>query len=1023
MANEAQSWRPLWALRERNSQDDPLPLASAVIKNEKETGSTVAVVKKEEASTVAVVKKEEASTVAVVKEEEAAAAVVVPVVKKEEVAPTPKPPPADGLMIGGVRIRFPAGKKPFPPQISVMSKAISALSKGENALLESPTGTGKTLALLTASLSWQKEQHDKAWVEYAALYGEDVAVRARADAESQSDDYSRATPLEDKKESPPPPPPPPKKKQIFYMSRTHTQLKQVIQQLRSMHPSLSSNVRMTLLGSKDHLCTNDHARNFRETMTDCASLDDACTALRKSRSCRSYRQVDLAMQALRFEIHDIEDSVAVGKHLTSCPYYATRELSKTADIVFCPYNYLLDLSIKKSTGIDVNDCVLVIDEGHNIADVCREGSTVAFTVKKIDEAARQLKRLAGRAEFYSKMQVVMQGLADWLRRKVLLIQGVPPMNQSSSQSRPASELPNVLHPLDVVRDFEKELGLTRDSLAVYSSMLQEIIVELRENGAELMLIGSDDDEDSQKTQTQTQAAPGEDKEKTLNVATCKLIEGFLGVCELLLRQQTGGGGGGEFLHHDDYKVVIDCDDGSGDFRGGGGGGGWGGAGRTIATPDPKLTFLCLNAAVGFREIAKGVHSILVTSGTLSPLLSFAGELGTAFDHNVEAKHVIASRQLLVGAVGAFGHQSLESTYKAQQSFTYQDAVLHLILAASSTVPARAGTLVFFPSYGMLDKLHARWRTTGQLQLLTDSRDVFIEPRSARDCDQVLRAYLGALDGMGGSGNGAVLLCVCRGKVSEGLDFSDDKARLVLIVGIPYPPAFDVAVRLKREYQDVVSRKAAAAGAAAGAVENGSQWYDSQAWRAINQAVGRCIRHRLDWGCLLFLDPRFKQPRNKAVLSKWVRDEVRDFDNYQAMHLELKLFMSDLSNNPPGGHAPVSASVPVSLPAAVPVSVAGPTLMAASRAAASAAGMPRLMLEALPEPQRPPFGPFSSNPQHHRASSSGAVAPAPSAEQVAAAEAKRTFFNPRPRPEPASEVAEPKDQGKGPQRKKARKKRS
>jgi regulator of telomere elongation helicase 1 len=34
--------------------------------------------------------------------------------------------------------------------------------------------------------------------------------------------------------------------------------------------------------------------------------------------------------------------------------------------------------------------------------------------------------------------------------------------------------------------------------------------------------------------------------------------------------------------------------------------------------------------------------------------------------------------------------------------------------------------------------------------------------------------------------GAILMGVCRGRISEGLDFSDNAARAVIIVGIPYP---------------------------------------------------------------------------------------------------------------------------------------------------------------------------------------------------------------------------------------------
>jgi len=43
---------------------------------------------------------------------------------------------------------------------------IAALNEGKNALLESPTGTGKTLSLLCASLAWVKHQREQTGINH-----------------------------------------------------------------------------------------------------------------------------------------------------------------------------------------------------------------------------------------------------------------------------------------------------------------------------------------------------------------------------------------------------------------------------------------------------------------------------------------------------------------------------------------------------------------------------------------------------------------------------------------------------------------------------------------------------------------------------------------------------------------------------------------------------------------------------------------------------------------------------------------
>jgi Fanconi anemia group J protein len=92
-----------------------------------------------------------------------------------------------------------------------------------------------------------------------------------------------------------------------------------------------------------------------------------------------------------------------------------------------------------------------------------------------------------------------------------------------------------------------------------------------------------------------------------------------------------------------------------------------------------------------------------------------------------------------------------------------------------------------------------------------------------------------------------MFAVFRGKVSEGLDFADNKARAVVIVGIPSPSVADQQVLQKRSFNDL--------NAQTHNIVKGSDWYEIQAYRAVNQALGRCLRHKEDWGALILIDER------------------------------------------------------------------------------------------------------------------------------------------------------------------------
>lgn len=43
-------------------------------------------------------------------------------------------------------------------------------------------------------------------------------------------------------------------------------------------------------------------------------------------------------------------------------------MSEQAQIVFSPYNYLIDPRVRQSMKIPINDNIIILDEAHNIED-------------------------------------------------------------------------------------------------------------------------------------------------------------------------------------------------------------------------------------------------------------------------------------------------------------------------------------------------------------------------------------------------------------------------------------------------------------------------------------------------------------------------------------------------------------------------------------------------------------------------------------------------------------------------------
>ena len=63
-------------------------------------------------------------------------------------------------------------------------------------------------------------------------------------------------------------------------------------------------------------------------------------------------------------------------------------------------------------------------------------------------------------------------------------------------------------------------------------------------------------------------------------------------------------------------------------------------------------------------------------------------------------------------------------------------------------------------------------------------------------------------------------------------------------------------------------------------------------RAVNQSIGRAIRHANDYACILLVDRRFSSPRIKGKLPKWIGDDLKVPEDFSSVARGVAGFFKD-----------------------------------------------------------------------------------------------------------------------------------
>lgn len=590
---------------------------------------------------------------------------------------------------------------------------------------------------------------------------------------------------------------------VIYTSRTHSQLTQAMKELKN---SPYNDVSAISLGSRDQLCVNPEVLN--EEMTS-AERNNLCRVKIKNKSCIYRTGVDNA-DIHKKPIQDIEDLIETGRKCVVCPYYLSKELATKADIIFIPYNYVLDAKILKRFKIDLNDMVVIFDEAHNIEKVCEDSASISFTLREITTSVSDITYIMKQFERGVKGEKLeMKHLAEL--KEIMLrfeneIDNIGPLFPSKGSTFPGGKLFESLHAANI----------TRNSYLKIKELIDALILYL------------------------TQSATG------------RKGNGLMKMLEIL--DTVYGPIGGDCYKtqmENGYRLhIIEPEKNSGNWA----------STSTQHKPTKIFNYWCFAPRFGMSNLlSHNVRSVILTSGTLAPFKPLISELAIKVDQQLENPHIIKESQVAVRIVSAGpDEEPLHSSYLNRDNLKYLKSLGLTIQAICRITPN--GVLVFFSSYTLMNKCKDIWSSLRIWQGIEQIKPIFLEPRDKKEFDISVRDYYDNVK----TSKGAIYMAVLRGKVSEGIDFNDHNARAVIICGIPFPPAFDPRVKLKQAYLDGNRNNE-------NQLQSGQDWYDLEAIRAVNQAIGRVIRHKDDYGIILLCDSRFHA--QKTQLSKWIQPHL------------------------------------------------------------------------------------------------------------------------------------------------------
>lgn len=662
---------------------------------------------------------------------------------------------------------------------------------------------------------------------------------------------------------------------IYYCSRTHSQLAQFVREI--MKSPFSGDVRVVSLGSRQNMCINPAVKKLKYL----SLMNDRCLDLHKKKSKKNpgcvFRKEEL-LQAFKdktlLEVSDIEQLVTNGRQMKACPYYGARRAVPLAEVVALPYNTLLHQKTREACNIKLKGSVVIVDEAHNLLETINNVHSVEITGAQIVKAHSQLSQYEQkfRSRLKAKNFMYVRQILFVLGKLAAIIGGRVDYT-ADSQANAKTEVS-----LITINDFLFQGQLDNFNMFKLLRYCQRSQISRKLHGfvekypeAEIKMTKTNESPVSGLTKFLQEIKSTKDKTKTMET----IPEQSQQVPQSTLSSP--------LMQIESFLDALTNADQNG---------------RIVINKQPKvglssLKFLMLNPAVHFVSILQEARSVIVAGGTMQPVAEFKDQLfhaaGIPPSRILEFScgHVIPGRQLLPVALaqGPTG-TNLDFTYQSREKPLVIEELGRVLCNVCNVVPG--GVVCFFPSYDYEKLVIAAWEKSGILAKIQIKKKVFREPKRSGLAEQVLAEYSDCIKrciSWQGSLTGAVLMCVVGGKMSEGINFSDDLGRCVVMIGLPFPNINSPELKEKMSYlnnnfpKDSEGRQA------------GQVHYENLCMKAVNQSIGRAIRHKDDFASILLLDQRYLRGHIVNKLPHWISQHLQKAEKFPALMQLLPKFFS------------------------------------------------------------------------------------------------------------------------------------